>query len=61
MMDSSKEGGHTLLKNKKKIFGAWIIVHSMYGNLEPFAFLTSLTFKYKHSWICGQMNELVSL
>ena len=58
-MGSSKGGGHMLLKNKKKIFGAWIIVHTMYGNLEPFGFLTSLTFKYQ-TFLDMQTDEWIA-
>ena len=60
MTDSSK-GEDTLYLRIKKTLGAWDIVRPMYRNLEPFGFLTSLTFKYKNSWIRGEMSELVSL
>lgn len=60
MTDSSK-GEDILCLRIIKTLGAWDIVRPMYGNLEPFGFLTSLTFKYTNSWIPGEMSELVSL
>lgn len=58
---NSNKGESILGLRINKILGVWDIVCSKGGTLDPFGYLSSLTFKYKSSWVCSKVNKLVNL